>query len=108
MFKSINTLVAKVKQKLTVKNASVAAVFAGFVALLTLQPAMAADLFDGAKTSIKDTAGAGSGIEMAVLGASLLGGVITGAITRNWVAGIAGFMVCIIFWNVAEPMVFGV
>lgn len=69
------------------------------------QPALAADLFVTAKTAIKESAGTGSGIETALLGAGLLGGVITGFMTKNWVGGMGGFAAGMIFWNIAAPLV---
>ncbi len=76
-----------------------------FIAALLINPAMAADLFATAKTAIKDTAGQGSSIEMAIYAAGAIGAMLTGWITKNWVGGVSGFAVGMIFWSVVAPMV---
>lgn len=73
--------------------------------LALTQPALAADLFSGAKTAIKDTAGTGSSIETAMLSVGLLGGMATGYLTKNWLGGIGGFAAGMIFWKFAAPVV---
>lgn len=75
------------------------------VCLALTQPALAADLFAGAKTAIKDTAGTGSSIETAMLGVGLLSGMATGYLTKNWLGGIGGFAAGMIFWKFAAPLV---
>lgn len=78
---------------------------AGASMLLATHPALAADLFGGAKEAIKDTAGVGSGVETAILSAGVLGAALTGFITKNWIGAIGGFAVGMIFWSVAAPLV---
>jgi len=75
------------------------------VCLAITQPALAADLFSGAKAAIKDTAGTGSSIETAMLSVGLLGGMATGFLTKNWLGGVGGFAAGMIFWKFAAPIV---
>ncbi len=59
-------------------------ILAAGVALVATEPAMAADLFAGAKATIKENAGSSSGLYQAMtvtgLGAAGLGGYLT----KNW------------------------
>ncbi|SGZ09623.1 type IV conjugative transfer system pilin TraA [Moritella viscosa] len=86
------------------KNVLGRAVAMSCVCLALTQPALAADLFAGAKTAIKDTVGTGSGVETAILGMGVLGGAISGFMTKNWVGGIGGFVAGMIFWKFAAPL----
>nr|AKN39090.1 IncF plasmid conjugative transfer pilin protein TraA [Vibrio genomosp. F6] len=73
--------------------------------LLATQPALAADLFATGKQAIKETAGDGSAVEVAMLGSGALGAAVTGFTTRNWFGAIGGFAGGMIFWSVAAPLV---
>ncbi|ENM5739382.1 type IV conjugative transfer system pilin TraA [Vibrio mimicus] len=74
-------------------------------ALLISHPALAEDIFASGKQAMKDTAGKGSVIETAMLGAGLMGAVVTGLMTRNWFAALGGFAGGSILWNVGAPLV---
>jgi len=65
----------------------------------------AADIFDGAKTAMQDNAGSDSAIYKAMLVAGLIAGALTGFLSKNWVAGIAGFAVGAIFLNIGMGIV---
>ncbi len=78
----------------------------GALTLLMPNLAAAADLFTAAKTDIKDTAGTGSGVEMAILALGGIGALVFGFMSKNWVGAIGGFAVGVIFWNVITPMIF--
>lgn len=69
------------------------------------QPALAADIFAGAKTSMKDTAGDGSGAEMAMFIVGAFGAAVLGFTTRNWYAAVGGFAGGMIFWEVIKPII---
>ncbi len=76
------------------------------VALLaTSAPAMATDLFAGGKTTVTNTIGSGSSGEFYILVAGLVGAVIGGVVQRNWVGGIIGFFVAMVFWEIGKSVV---
>lgn len=77
-----------------------------FVVLFSL-PTHAADLFASAKTNIEETAGEGSSVHLSLMAAGLIGSMIVGYIAKNWVAGIATFVIGVIFWSVGQSIVFG-
>ncbi|WP_394230776.1 hypothetical protein [Shewanella colwelliana] len=63
--------------------------------------AHAADPFAPAKSEIVDTVGSGSTAQFALLVIGLCAAGITGFVTKNWGAAIGGFIVGMIFLNVA-------
>ncbi|MCL1064285.1 hypothetical protein MK852_19390 [Shewanella benthica] len=65
----------------------------------------AADPFAPAKSEIVDTVGSGSTAQFALLVIGLCAAGITGFLTRNWGAAIGGFVVGMIFLNVALKVV---
>ncbi len=83
----------------------------GFIALMVVlafavaNPVHAADLFTNAKTDIKDTAGTGSAVEMALLAFGGIGAIAFGFMSKNWIGAIAGFAVGVLFWNIITPMI---
>lgn len=77
-----------------------------FVVLFSL-PTHAADLFADAKTNIEETAGEGSSVHLSLMAAGLIGSMIVGYVAKNWVAGIATFVIGVIFWSVGNSIVFG-
>ncbi|KFA94990.1 type IV conjugative transfer system pilin TraA [Vibrio sp. ER1A] len=83
-----------------------ALVFSAFLITLTiLHPAFAADLFSGAKTTIKETAGDGSAVENGILAVGAIGAAAGGFMTRNWMGAVGGFTAGMIFWEVVKPLV---
>ncbi|WP_425667807.1 type IV conjugative transfer system pilin TraA (plasmid) [Vibrio tubiashii] len=92
---------------MTLTQRQVGLTFVLFIAcaLLATQPALAADIFASGKTAIKESAGKGSMVETAMLGSGLILGTITGFTTRNWVAGVGGFVGGNILWAVGAPLV---
>ncbi|MGR5096757.1 type IV conjugative transfer system pilin TraA [Vibrio maritimus] len=94
------------------KNASSsyknALTISGILIVLSLflsNPVFAADLFDGAKTTIKDTAGDGSAVENGILAVGAIGAAAGGFMTRNWMGAVGGFTAGMIFWEVVKPLV---
>ncbi|PCD85528.1 type IV conjugative transfer system pilin TraA [Vibrio mediterranei] len=75
------------------------------VTLLISYPASAVDLFDSAKTTIKDTAGEGSAVENGILAIGAIGAAAGGFMTRNWMGAVGGFTAGMIFWEVIKPLV---
>ena len=75
-----------------------------FALLSIANPAMAVDLLAAAKTTIKDTAGQGSGVENALLALGAIGALAFGFMSKNWIGAIGGFAVGLVFWNVAAPL----
>lgn len=73
--------------------------------LVLMKPAFAADLFDSGKATVTDTIGTGSSGEFYILAAGLIGGIILGIIQKNWVGGIIGFFVGVVFWEVGKAFV---
>ena len=73
--------------------------------LASILPAFAEDLFESGKTTVTDTVGTGSSGEFYILVAGLIGGVIVGIIQKNWVGGIIGFFVGVVFWEVGKSFV---
>lgn len=71
----------------------------------SIAPAMADDLFASGKTTVTDTVGSGSSGEFYILVAGLIGGIIVGIIQKNWVGGIIGFFVGVVFWEVGKSFV---
>ena len=67
--------------------------------------AHAADPFAAAKSEIVDTVGTGSTAQFALLVIGLCAAAITGFLTKNWGAAIGGFIVGMIFINVALKVV---
>lgn len=79
--------------------------FMALFALCMTHPALAEDIFTAAKATIKDTAGTGSGVEMATLAFGALGAAIGGFTTRNWYVAGGSFAGGMIFWEVVKPLV---
>lgn len=75
------------------------------VAFVVANPVQAADLFTNAKADIKDTAGTGSAVEMALLAFGGIGAIAFGFMSKNWIGAITGFGVGVLFWNVITPMI---
>lgn len=75
------------------------------LALAVANPVHAADLFTNAKTDIKDTAGTGSAVEMALLAFGGIAALAFGFMSKNWLGAIGGFAVGVLFWNVITPMI---
>ncbi|WP_070968473.1 hypothetical protein [Vibrio sonorensis] len=75
------------------------------VAVAVANPVHAADLFTNAKTDIKDTAGTGSAVEMALLAFGGIGAIAFGFMSKNWIGAITGFAVGVLFWNIITPMI---
>ena len=73
--------------------------------LASVMPAFADDLFESGKTTVTDTVGTGSSGEFYILVAGLIGGVILGIIQKNWIGGIIGFFVGVVFWEVGKAFV---
>ena len=67
--------------------------------------AHAADPFASAKSEIVDTVGSGSTMQFALLVIGLCAAGITGFLTKNWGGAIGGFVVGMIFLNVALKVV---
>lgn len=67
--------------------------------------AYAADPFAPAKGEIVDTVGTGSTAQFAILVVGLCAGALTGFLTKNWGNAIGGFIVGMIFVNVALKVV---
>ena len=67
--------------------------------------AYAVDPFVNAKSEIIDTVGSGSTMQFALLVIGLCAAGITGFLTRNWGGAIGGFVVGMIFLNVALKVV---
>ncbi|MGL5472196.1 MAG: hypothetical protein ACRDCT_29140 [Shewanella sp.] len=65
----------------------------------------AADPFAPAKSEIVDTVGTGSTAQFALLVVGLISAAIVGFLTKNWGAAIGGFIVGMIFINVALKVV---
>lgn len=68
-------------------------------------PAWATDLFASGKDTVKNTVGTDSSGEFYILVAGLIGGIIVGIIQKNWVGGIIGFFVGVVFWEVGKAFV---
>lgn len=79
-------------------------VIAGAVVLAATEPALAADLFATAKTTIKENAGNGSGLYQAMTVAGLGAAGVGGYMTKNWVGAVGGFATGMIFTNTAMTM----
>lgn len=75
------------------------------VVLAVSQPAMAADLFAGAKTVIKENSDGSSGLYQAMTVAGLGTAAVGGFMTKNWVGAVGGFSAGMIFTNFAMTMV---
>lgn len=73
--------------------------------LASVMPAFAADLFESGKSTVTETVGTGSSGEFYILVAGLIGGVILGIIQKNWIGGIIGFFVGVVFWEVGKAFV---
>ncbi|HFI9378476.1 type IV conjugative transfer system pilin TraA [Vibrio parahaemolyticus] len=73
--------------------------------LASICPAFATDLFASGKTTVTNTVGSGSSGEFYILVAGLIGGIIVGIIQKNWVGGIIGFFVGVVFWEVGKSFV---
>ncbi|GAB6264295.1 type IV conjugative transfer system pilin TraA [Photobacterium sp. R1] len=73
--------------------------------LLALEPAFAADIFAGAKATIKDNTDSNSASYMAMTVAGLSVSAIGGYMTKNWVGAIGGFLTGIVFTNIAMTIV---
>lgn len=67
--------------------------------------AHAADPFLDAKSEIVDTVGSGSTMQFALLVIGLCAAGVTGFVTKNWGGAIGGFVVGMIFLNVALKVV---
>ncbi|AYV25004.1 type IV conjugative transfer system pilin TraA [Vibrio mediterranei] len=87
------------------KNTFVVSLFLMALTLGLAQPALAADLFATSKSTMKDTAGTGSGVEMAIFVVGALGAAVLGFTTRNWYAAVGGFAGGMIFWEVIKPLI---
>lgn len=72
---------------------------------ITFSSAYAADPFASAKSEIVDTVGSGSTAQFALLVIGLCAAGITGFLTKNWGAAIGGFVVGMIFLNMALKVV---
>ncbi|MEZ8082818.1 hypothetical protein [Enterovibrio norvegicus] len=70
-----------------------------------VSPSWAIDLFESGKTTVTDTIGTGSSGEFYILAAGLIGGIIGGIVQKNWVGGIIGFFVGVVFWEVGKAFV---
>lgn len=68
-------------------------------------PAYADDLFASGKDTVTNTVGTGSSGEFYILVAGLIGGIIVGIMQKNWVGGIIGFFVGVVFWEVGKGFV---
>lgn len=73
--------------------------------LTSVVPAFATDLFASGKDTVTNTVGSGSSGEFYILVAGLIGGIIVGIIQKNWVGGIIGFFVGVVFWEVGKAFV---
>ncbi len=73
--------------------------------LASVMPTYATDLFASGKTTVTNTVGSGSSGEFYILVAGLIGGIILGIIQKNWVGGIIGFFVGVVFWEVGKAFV---
>lgn len=73
--------------------------------LTSIFPAFATDLFAGGKTTVTNTIGSGSSGEFYMLAAGLVGGILFGIIQKNWIGGILGFFVGIVFWEIGKGIV---
>lgn len=73
--------------------------------LASVMPVYAADLFESGKSTVTETVGTGSSGEFYILVAGLIGGVILGIIQKNWIGGIIGFFVGVVFWEVGKAFV---
>ncbi len=71
----------------------------------SVMPAWADDLFASGKETVKSTVGTDSSGEFYILVAGLIGGIIVGIIQKNWVGGIIGFFVGVVFWEVGKAFV---
>ncbi|TKF84967.1 hypothetical protein FCV67_24000 [Vibrio sp. F13] len=71
----------------------------------TMNAAFADDLFAAGKDTVINTVGDGSSGEFYILAAGLIGGVIVGIIQKNWVGGIIGFFVGVVFWEIGKGLV---
>lgn len=80
--------------------------FVFFAACLTsISPAFATDLFAGGKDTVTNTIGDGSSGEFYMLAAGLIGGILVGIMQKNWVGGIIGFFVGVVFWEIGKGIV---
>ncbi|CAG17941.1 type IV conjugative transfer system pilin TraA [Photobacterium profundum] len=75
------------------------------VALAISQPALAADIFAGSKTVIKENADGDSGLYMGMTVAGLGSAALGGFLTKNWGGAIGGFVTGMIFANTAMAIV---
>lgn len=73
--------------------------------LASVCPAFATDLFAGGKTTVTSTIGSGSSGEFYMLAAGLIGGIIVGIVQKNWIGGIIGFFVGVVFWEIGKGIV---
>ena len=63
------------------------------------------DLFEAGKKTVVGTVGDGSSGEFYILAAGLIGGVIVGIVQKNWIGGIIGFFVGVVFWEIGKGLV---
>ena len=73
--------------------------------LASVCPAFATDLFAGGKDTVTKTIGGGSSGEFYMLAAGLIGGIIVGIVQKNWIGGIIGFFVGVVFWEIGKGIV---
>ncbi|MDK9783764.1 hypothetical protein KIT90_20505 [Vibrio sp. B172a] len=71
----------------------------------SVMPAAADDLFAGGKETVTNTIGEGSSGEFYMLAAGLIGGIIVGIVQKNWIGGIVGFFVGVVFWEIGKGIV---
>ncbi len=70
-----------------------------------VMPAAANDLFADGKATVTGTIGSGSSGEFYMLAAGLIGGIIVGIVQKNWIGGIIGFFVGVVFWEIGKGIV---
>lgn len=70
-----------------------------------VMPVTAEDIFAAGKTTVTETIGDGSSGEFYMLAAGLIGGIIVGIVQKNWIGGIVGFFVGVVFWEVGKGVV---
>lgn len=91
--------------KITEKHLQVAFMFLPVIFLLMPHLSYAEDLFSSSKQTINDTTVSDdSSIHTILIVISIIVSAITGAMTHDWVKGIASFFVFNMFWMVATSM----
>lgn len=101
----LNKKTSRISGKLSKKAKTSVMLLSALGILLVTNPALANDLFATGKATIKATAGDGSAVENAILGAGAVGAAAGGFMSRNWLGAVGGFAAGMIFWEVIKPLV---